>query len=313
MAQPSDTAVIALPASVQLTEQGISKHFDVMEAQVRQTYQGIISKKLATKHFIFAAGGVVGLLAVGTVVIMVLQTALTIAALGALSGTLALGGLIVYKKVPRWILSIENRERELITTEENRHIEQLQQECNRHLAALKAEARKNPTEQLQNYLQQKALQLKSYMEFVAQVGGQVKSAVDMLNERKKQKPDRDYSKKDEAIKQMQSAYSYHLTMVDKGRIALDNLREAVEDAKFDWKFGQVGQAAMKNMQALSGQDLLNEMLASESFDSVRENFNQVFSEIEVQIGSINTANQLDFGEGVTLDLSAVHITTQKEF
>ena len=309
----NELKTVVLPAGVPMTEVGINQHFDIVEQKARETYQMIASKKVSAKHVAIVGGSVAGLAIVSGVVVVALKAALAATALGGVGLFLIGCGVYVYKAFPRWIRSVDNRERELVMIEQNRHIEQLQQERNRHLATLKAEARKNPVEQLQNYLHQKAQQLKSYQGFVAQIGGQVKSAIDMLTERKQQRPDRDYSKKDTAVQQMQKAYQYHLDMVDKGRIALKNLEEAVEDAKFDWKFGQVGQAAMQNMQALSGQDLLNEMLAAESFDSVRENFNQVFSEIEVQIGSINTAKQLDFGEGITLDVSAIHIPTQEEF
>lgn len=189
----------------------------------------------------------------------------------------------------------------------NEYVEASQAEKNRHLAALKSEARNNPIEQLQAYLLSKEQQLKAYQGFVTQVGTQVKSAGDMLAERKRAKPGRDYSKKDEALAAMNTAYQFHRNKSEQGRQALEALKEAVDDAKFDYQFGQVGQAAMQQMQALEGQDLLNEMLAAESFASVRDNFNLVFSEIEVQVGTINSSKQIDFGEGITLDVSNIHI------
>lgn len=267
------------------------------EAEVKAYFTNAIKKQLSGKKILFGAGALVSL-----AVLMPIIWAAVSAGLGLLAlSVLLVGALVAWKWVPNLFLRVENRVREAN-----------QREQNRHLAALKAEARKNPIEQLQNYLQLKAQQLSSYEVFVVQVGTQVRSIGDMLAARKREKPNGDYVKKDEALVAMQRAHQFHLGRAEAGRKALVALKEAVEEAKFDYEFGQVGQAAMRHMQALEGQELLNEMLAAESFASVRDNFNQVFSEIEVQIGSINSAKQLDFGEGVTLDVSGIHIPTIKE-
>lgn len=267
------------------------------EAEAKQYFADAIKRQLSGKKALFAVGSVVALALIAPIIWAAVSAGVGLAALAAL----LVGAGMAWRWIPNLFLRVENRVREAN-----------QREMNRHLAALKAEARKNPIEQLQNYLQLKGRQLSSYESFVAQVGTQVRSIGDMLAARKREKPDRDYSKKDEAFAAMQRAYRFHLDKAEAGRKALAALKEAVEDAQFDYQFGQVGQAAMRHMQALEGQDLLNEMLAAESFASVRDNFNQVFSEIEVQIGSINSAKQLDFGEGVTLDVSGIHIPTTKE-
>jgi hypothetical protein len=267
------------------------------EAEAKEHFAAVIRKQLTSKKALFVVGGVVALALITPIVWAAVMSGLGLAALAVL----LMGAGVAWKWIPNLFLRVENRVREAN-----------QREMNRHLAALKAEARRNPIEQLQNFLQLKAQQLKAYKDFVSQVGAQVKSADDMLAERKRLKPDRDYQKKDEELVAMNKAYQFHLNKAEAGVRALAALKEAIEDAKFDYQFGQVGQTAMQHMQALEGQDLLNEMLAAESFASVRENFNQVFSEIEVQIGSINSTQQLDFGEGVKLDISGIHIPTIKE-
>lgn len=263
---------------------------------IREQFAVDLRKQITTKRVIVGTAGVVGLAVALPVAIMAVQAGFALVAVGAL----AVGGYLTWRRVPLWIQRNENS----ITEASNR-------ERNRHLTALKQDARTNPVEQLQNYLLSKKGQLDKYMDFVKQIGSQVKSTSDMLDERKRQKPDKDYSKKDQAVNAMGKAYQFHLQKVEAGKKALNDLKEAVEDAQFDWKFGQAGQAAMQNMKALEGQDLLNEMLASESFDAVRTNFNNVFSDIEVQIGTINSSKQLDFGEGIVIDVSNVKIPTMK--
>jgi hypothetical protein len=269
------------------------------EVEVRNKYQRLLAEKITGKRVIFGVAATVGLLAVGAAVIQALVLGLQVAALGALLAALVFGGIIAWKMVPRILLSVENRERERIMAE-----------MNRHLAALKSEARANPIEQLQNYLLEKQKQLNDFKTAVTQIGGQVKTMVDMLRERKAAKPGKDYSKKDEALTAMKAAYDGLRRKADQGDVAILDLREVIEDQKFDWKFAQVGQSAMQNLRAMNGADLLNEILAGESFDQVRENFNRVFTEIEVEIGNINSGKALTFGEGndgFTIDVSAIRI------
>lgn len=269
------------------------------EAGIKQSFEEKIASEITTKRILVGVGATIGLAVLLPVAFMAAQTGMYLAVVG---GFVLIGG-VVYKKLPGWQFRLENSIRE-----EN------QKEMNRHLAALKDEAKKNPIEQLQNYLKQKADQLQSYKKFVTEIGTQVKNTKDLLNERKKNKPDKDYSKKDEAIKAMEKAYKFHLEMAEKGSVALENLKEAIDDAKFDFNFGKAGQAAMQNMKALQGADLINEMLADESFESVRNTFNSVFSEIEVQIGSINNTEKLTSGEeDIFLDISKVHIPMEKDY
>lgn len=184
----------------------------------------------------------------------------------------------------------------------------LQKWENRILAARKAEARQNPIEQLQNYLQAKAEQLRAFKSAVATIGGNVESLRDMINERKKAKPGYDAAKQERALKAMRDAYDTLRTKAAAGEAALQELKETIDDKSFEWNFAQAGQQAMQNLNATSGQELLDQMLADEAFSSVRNNFNQVFAELEVEAGRLNSAQQLKFGEE-TIDVSGVHIPT----
>jgi hypothetical protein len=178
---------------------------------------------------------------------------------------------------------------------------------NRLLAARKAEARANPIEQLQNFLLQKRQRVVAFKEAVVRIGAQIKSMSDMIEERKRQKPGYDASKQEKAVQAMKEA---HRLLVDKYRnaeLALEQLSEVIEDKKFEWKFGQAGQAAIQNLNATSGQELLNQMLADEAFDSVRDNFNQVFSELEMEAAKLSTAKELSFDDGMTIDLTSIQL------
>lgn len=184
----------------------------------------------------------------------------------------------------------------------------LQKWDNRILAARKSEARTNPIEQLQNYLRAKANQLSAFNKAVSMIGGQVKSLRDMIDDRKKAKPGYDATKQERALKAMSDAYAVLLEKSKAGEQALRALKEAIDDKQFEWNFAQAGQQAMQNLNATSGQELLDQMLADEAFSSVRDNFNRVFAELEVEAGRLNNAQQLTFGDE-TIDISGIKIPT----
>ena len=203
---------------------------------------------------------------------------------------------------------------------------------NKLLAARKAEARRNPIEQLQNFLMEKAKRVGLFKQAVVQIGTPIKSLSDMLDDRKRTKPGYDASKQEAALAAMRQAHQvleakYRraeealgpqmdvdavvdvllAAAADAQPVADAALRAIIDDKRFEWSFGQAGQAAIAQLNAASGEDLLNQMLADEAFASVRDNFNQVFAELELEASKLSSQQQLTFGSGMTLDLTSIHI------
>ncbi len=163
---------------------------------------------------------------------------------------------------------------------------------NRLLAARKAEARANPVEQLQNFLLQKRQRVAAFKQAVARIGAQLKGMTDMIDERKRAKPDYDATRQEHAVRAMTEAHGLLVAKYKNAELALIQLSEIVEDKKFEWAFGQAGQAALHQLSATSGQQLLDQMLADEAFDSVRDNFNQVFAELEMEAEKLGNPSTL---------------------
>ncbi len=153
---------------------------------------------------------------------------------------------------------------------------------NRLLAARKAEARANPIEQLQNFLLQKRQRVAVFKQEVVRIGAQIKGMDDMIDERKRLKPDYDATRQKKAVRAMKESHALLIAKYNKAELALVELGEIVDDKKFEWMFGQAGQTALLELNATSGQPVLTQMLADEAFGSVRDNFNQVFSELEME-------------------------------
>ena len=172
----------------------------------------------------------------------------------------------------------------------------------------KAEARANPIEQLQNFLRQKAQQVADFKVAVTSIGGQIKSLQSMIDQRKRERPNYDASAQEKTIKSMQDVYTMQVQKYKNAEKALEDLKLVIQDKEFEWKFSQAGQAAMASLNATSGKELMEAMLADEAFSSVTENFNKVFAELEMEAKHLTTAKQLEFDSGMTIDVSAINLS-----
>ena len=234
---------------------------------------------------VFRVGAVVA-----TVGIMALVAPIIWAAASAGIGLIALGviglvGFAVLQALPYFGQKIENTV----------------------LKLRKAEARGNPIEQLQNFMRQKAQQVADFKAAVATIGGQIKNLQAMVDQRKKERPGYDASAQEKSIAAMQDAYNALKQKYINAENALVQLREVIQDKEFEWKFSQAGQQAMQNLNATSGKELMEAMLADEAFSSVTENFNKVFADLEVEAQHLTAAKQLSFDQGMVLDVSNINL------
>ncbi len=172
----------------------------------------------------------------------------------------------------------------------------------------KSEARTNPIEQLQNFLRQKAQQVTDFKAAVTSIGAQIKSLQSMVDQRKKERPGYDATAQERSIKAMTDVYTMQVQKYKNAEKALEDLKLAIQDKEFEWKFSQAGQKAQAALSATSGKELMEAMLADEAFSAVTENFNTVFAELELEAQHLTESKQLQFDQGMTLDLTAINLT-----
>lgn len=150
----------------------------------------------------------------------------------------------------------------------------------------KAEARSNPIEQLQNFYLQKANQVSEFKQSVVAIKSQINNLRTMVAQRKRDRPSYDATSQEQSIKAMDDAYAVLLKKYERSVTALEELKVAIQDKEFEWKFSQAGQQAMGSLSALSGKEFVDAMLADEAFKSVTENFNSVFAELEMEANNM---------------------------
>lgn len=182
---------------------------------------------------------------------------------------------------------------------------------NKVLELRREEARKRPIETLNHFLVQKKTDVKNFKNAVTNIGTQIRSLYDMITNRKKEKPNWDSSEKEASLVQMNQAHEALKKIYQDAEVALVQLEEKIEDAQFDWKWGEAGGQAIESINKLSGEDVIEKMLANEAFDSVRDNFNRVFSVLDMEAAKLTSTKSLSFGEGMTLDLSTINLQTKQ--
>ena len=229
--------------------------------------------------------------AVGTVLLLALVAPIIWAAASAGVGLIAIGvigvvGFGLIQMLPYFGQKIENSV----------------------LKLRKAEARGNPIEQLQNFLRQKAQQVSDFKAAVAQIGAQIRSLEDMVAQRKKERPGYDATAQERSIQAMKDAYETLRAKYINAEKALADLKLVIQDKEFEWKFSQAGQQAMRTLNATSGKELMEAMLADEAFSSVTDNFNKVFADLEMEAQNLTSAKQLTFDSGMTIDVSAINLS-----
>lgn len=178
---------------------------------------------------------------------------------------------------------------------------------NKILGLRKAEARKNPIEQLQNFFLEKRHKVNNFKAAVSQINVQIRNLTDMLIKRKKEKPNADISRQQESLEAMKKAHATLVVKYQNAEAALVQLQDVIEDRKFEWNFAQAGQSAISALNSTSGEDLVNLMLADEAHSAVLSNFNSVFADLDMEAAKLSNQNSMDFGNGLTLDVSAIHL------
>lgn len=262
------------------------------EMEIREKFSAELKKQLTTKRLLFGFGSVVGLVVILPLAILAVKAGLALVAVGALG----LGGLVAWKKIPRWILSVENRERERVMAEQNRHI-----------AALKAEARKNPIEQAENEYLRRSKQYEAFKQAMEMIGGKVSAFKSKLDRTKKEKPQYDLSEETQAYEKMRLFYVNRVERMKIAYVKLGAFKEKIEQARTKWEFQLDANMAIRAMNATDQEARINEILTEVSFDSVQQEFDSVFAKLDVDAAELNSSRALEFGDGATIDVSAIHI------
>jgi hypothetical protein len=163
----------------------------------------------------------------------------------------------------------------------------LQKLENRLLAARKVEAQSNPIEQLQNDCLRREQRLVEFRRALVTIGGKIESMSQMVEDRAHQDPNQVLERQRIALKRMRHFYECNLVRLNEAQAALDAFRQQVKQKMFEWEFAQAGQVVMNALQPSELEDMMQGLLSDEALRSVRDRFNTVFAELDVEMRSMN--------------------------
>jgi hypothetical protein len=193
----------------------------------------------------------------------------------------------------------------------------LQRLENKILAARKTEARQNPIEQLQNDCFKREERLQSFRRALVNIGGQIESMGQMVEERRHIDPAHMLDRQDRALKSMSHFYNANIRRLEEAQTALEAFKHQIKQKMFEWEFAQAGKVVMAALNPREMEDLMQDLLTDEALRAVQSRFNSVFAELDVEMRSMGSPshdflarNALEKMDALTLPELAARETTR---
>lgn len=158
---------------------------------------------------------------------------------------------------------------------------------NRVLAGRKREARNHPIEQLQHDVLRREERLQAFRRALVTIGGQIESMEQMVAERRHLDPGHVLDRQQRALDRMRHFHACNVKRLDDARDALEAFQQQVQQKMFEWDFAQAGRQVMTALNPRELSDLMNNLLTDEALRSVRDRFNEVFAELDLEMRSVD--------------------------
>lgn len=183
---------------------------------------------------------------------------------------------------------------------------------NKLLADRKAEARNRPIETMQNGYRKVAERVELIRTAAVRVRAQCTSMKEVLTTRKQERPNSDYAAQEKMIAAMDSKALDLQAKYERGGKVLEQIRERIEDAQFQFDFSQEAMAGDAALHGLTDENIMDQILMGEAFKSVREDWTTVLAELEIEANLLTNAQtsnsqQLTYENGVVLDMSGFQV------
>jgi hypothetical protein len=206
------------------------------------------------------------------------------AGLGLLALTvMAVGGIVVFQALPWGMQRLENR----------------------LLRLRKAEASANPIEQLENDVLRRAERLAAFRHALANVGGQIESIRQMVEERRHQDPGHVLESQQRAFRRLTDFYEANLGRLDQAQAALEQFKATVARKKSEWEIAHAINATAQLLDPNAAQTLIQDLLTDTALRAVQTRFNTVFAELDIQMRGVDAPTRPLVGAGRLEQLDAL--------
>lgn len=197
------------------------------------------------------------------VLLLALSSAVISKAVIAGAGLLSLGffagvGLLTFSALPLLMQKLENQ----------------------LLALRKAEVRKNPVEQLQNDCLRRAERLHTFRQALGNIGGQIESMREILEERRRTSPDQSLERQRRALECMGIFYEVHIGRLREANASLEAFKHLIKQKEFELRFATLPDDIMRALNPREVEELMQNILTDEAFMEVQQRFNAVYAELD---------------------------------
>jgi len=152
---------------------------------------------------------------------------------------------------------------------------------NQLFALRKAEARKNPVEQLLNDCLRRAERLKTFRQVLVNIGGQIESMGEMLEERRRTNPDQSLERQRRALERMGIFYEFQIGRLREANAALEAFKHMVKQKEFELRFATLAGGIMRALNPQEVEELMQNILTDEALMEVQQRFNAVYAELDI--------------------------------
>jgi hypothetical protein len=153
------------------------------------------------------------------------------------------------------------------------------------LEARKAEARKSPIAQLQNEMLRRAHRLKSFRSALVQVGSQIESIAQMMEESRRKDPGYVLERQERGLVRLKEFHAANLNRLVQAQSTLEEFRLTVQRKESEWRIALAISDANEILDPNATDNLMQDLLTDTALRSVQERFNSVFAELDVQMCS----------------------------
>lgn len=180
------------------------------------------------------------------------------------------------------------------------------------LGLRKAEARANPIEQCENKILADGQRIKASEDAYTTIKAQIESMAQMVVDQKRTDPGYDDSDEQKALGDMKKFAGALYTSIGVAKQSLEDFKVEVKRMRMKFKFAAAGQTVMNQLGQDDVKSMTETMLKDEAFQSVLDNYNKTMAALDLKTQHISDAKQLQFGSGLTLDVSHIVIPERLE-
>ena len=170
---------------------------------------------------------------------------------------------------------------------ENKVTEAKHKQMLQHLESLKQNVKMNPIEQMEAVYIDKQSRLNKFKQAIINLNASVDKQQRKLKQIKKDKPHYDMSDEEAQTVKMVTYVKLKEEQYNNALQTLTQFKDTIDQVKVKWEFQLEANEAIRAMNSTDKDSMMQELLTETAFEEVHQSFDKVFSQMEIELNSIN--------------------------